>query len=383
MAGPLAGVRVVEVGGIGPAPYACMLLSDLGAEVIRVDRLEPASLSGAGDPRYDFLLRGRRRIALDLKSVRGVELLLQLSSKSDVLVEGFRPGVAERLGFGPERCWEQNPRLVYGRMTGWGQDGPYAHVAGHDINYIALSGALHAIGAAGGPPVVPLNLVGDFGGGATFLVIGVLAALVESRRSGRGQVVDAAMVDGALSLMTAIYAAFSSGFWSDKRGSNLLDGGAPFYSVYETADGKHVAVGAIEPRFFAELIAKLGLAPVFCDSQYDSARWGELRETLASEFRRRSRDAWVEVFAGSDACVAPVLALGEVASHDSMTARRAFEVVAGVGQPAPAPRFSRTESAIGRAGVAVGFDTSEILAGLGYSPQQIAELRDARVVKTH
>jgi alpha-methylacyl-CoA racemase len=380
-AGPLAGVRVVEIGAIGPAPYACMILSDLGARVTRVDRLDPDPLSGAGDPRYDFLLRGRERIALDLKSERGRDIVLRLVDGADVLIEGFRPGVAEKLGIGPDVCFTRNQRLVYGRMTGWGQTGPLASSAGHDINYIALSGALHAIGTQGGPPVVPLNLIGDFGGGAVFLVVGVLAALLEARRSGKGQVVDAAMVDGAVGLMSAIFAAFASGFWRDERGSNLLDGGAPFYAVYETADGKHVALGAIEPKFFAELVARIGIDPAWAIAQYDSARWPELRSTLTATFRRRSRDEWCKILEGTDACFAPVLSLGEASSHAHLKARGTFTPVAGIDQPAPAPRFSRTPSAMPRPGVGVGFDSAAILARLGYGEAEVAALRAAGVIR--
>jgi alpha-methylacyl-CoA racemase len=379
--GPLAGVRVVEIGAIGPAPHACMMLSDLGARVTRVDRLDPDPLSGAGDPRYDFLLRGRERIALDLKSERGRDVVLRLVDDADVLVEGFRPGVAEKLGIGPEACLARNARLVYGRMTGWGQSGPLAGSAGHDINYIALSGALHAIGTRGGPPVVPLNLIGDFGGGAVFLVVGVLAALLEARRSGKGQVVDAAMVDGSVALMSAIYGAYSAGFWRDERGSNLLDGGAPFYSVYETADGKHVTVGAIEPKFFAELVTRLGLDGAWVSAQYDPGRWPEMRETLAATFRGKTRDEWCKILENSDACFAPVLSLGEASEHEHLKARGTFTPIAGIDQPAPAPRFSRTPSAVTRAGVGVGFDTEAILARLRYSEAEIAALRAAGVIR--
>lgn len=370
-AGPLDGLRVLEIGAIGPTPYACMVLSDLGARVTRVDRLDPDALSGAGDPRYDFLLRGRERIAVDLKADSGREIVLRLVEGSDVLIEGFRPGVAEKLGIGPSTCLERNPRIVYGRMTGWGQDGPLAGAAGHDINYIALSGALHAIGAVDGPPTIPLNLVGDFGGGALFLVVGVLAAWIESQRSGRGQVVDAAMLDGAASLMTAIYSAFKAGFWGDERGRNLLDGGAPFYSVYETADGKHVAIGAIEPKFFRELLARLGLDPELVDRQYDRAAWPGLRSRLAELFRSRTRDDWAAILEGSDACFSPVLSLAEAEQHPHARARGLFESVAGVEHPAPAPRFSRTPSAIRRPGVASGADARAVLERLGYGPAEI------------
>jgi alpha-methylacyl-CoA racemase len=378
--GPLTGVSVLELGGIGPAPYACMLLSDLGAHVTRIDRLDADMLAGAGDPRYDFLLRGRERVAVDIKSDRGREIALRLVSGTSVLVEGFRPGVAEKLGLGPVECLALNPALVYGRMTGWGQAGPLASTAGHDINYIALSGALHAIGQHDGPPAVPLNLLGDFGGGAAFLVIGVLAALLEARRTGRGQVVDAAMIDGAVSLMTAIYAAFSSGYWRDERESNLLDGGAPFYAVYETADGKHVAIGAIEPKFFAQLLAKLGFSPEQVPPQFEAARWPELRRLLAERFRTKTRDDWSALLEGTDTCFAPVLTLGEAAQHPHLRARGVFQPVAGIDQPAPAPRFSRTPSAIARPGVAAGFDTSAVLLRLGLSEDEIRDLRRSGVV---
>jgi alpha-methylacyl-CoA racemase len=378
--GPLAGVRVVELGAIGPAPYACMLLSDLGAKVTRVDRPDGDLFSGAGDPRYDFLLRGRERIAIDVKTVAGRDILLELVTDAEVFIEGLRPGVAERLGFGPEPCFQRNSRLVYGRMTGWGQTGPLARTAGHDINYIALSGALHAIGSAGGPPTVPLNLIGDFGGGAVFLVVGVLAALLESRTSGRGQIVDAAMLDGATSLMSAVFSAFTSGYWRDERGRNLLDGGAPFYAVYETADGKHVAVGAIEPKFFAHLLEKTGLDASLAASQFDSGRWGEMRTLFSRVFRQRSREEWCRLFDGIDACVTPVLSLTEVGDHEHVRARGVFESVDGVAQPAPAPRFSRTPAKIARAAVSSGFDTTAILERLGYAPAEIDALRRSAVV---
>jgi alpha-methylacyl-CoA racemase len=378
--GPLEGVRVVELGAIGPAPYACMLLSDLGAKVTRVDRTEGDLFSGAGDPRYDFLLRGRERIAIDVKADAGREILLELVTDADIFIEGLRPGVAERLGVGPEQCLERNSRLVYGRMTGWGQTGPLARTAGHDINYIALSGALHAIGSAGGPPTVPLNLLGDFGGGSVFLVVGVLAALLESRRSGLGQVVDAAMLDGVTSLMSAVFAAFASGYWRDERGRNLLDGGAPFYSVYETADGKHVAVGAIEPKFFSQLIDKLGLDAALATFQFDTGRWSEMRALFIQVFREKSRDDWCRLFDGVDACVSPVLSLAEVGDHEHVRARGVFESVQGVAQPAPAPRFSRTPTKIAREGVSSGFDTSAILQRLGYTSAEIEALRASAVV---
>jgi len=378
--GPLQGLRVIELASIGPGPLCCMLLSDLGADVVRVDRLEPSGLGVAMDPRHDVNARGRRSLALDLKAEAGREAVLRLVEGADVLVEGFRPGVTEKLGLGPADCQARNPRLVYGRMTGFGQQGPLAQAAGHDLNSIALTGMLHAIGPAGGAPVPPLNLVGDYGGGALYLAFGVLAALFERQRSGRGQVVDAAMVDGAASLGSIFYGLVAAGQWGAERGSNLLDGGAPFYSVYETADGKHVAVGAIEPKFFAELIAKLGLDPATTPAQYDAARWPELRALLAATFRRKTRDEWCKILERSDACFAPVLSLGEAAQHEHLKARGTFTAVAGIDQPAPAPRFSRTPSAVARPGVGVGFDTAAILARLGYGEAEVGELQAAGVI---
>jgi alpha-methylacyl-CoA racemase len=380
-AGPLAGVRVLEIGAIGPAPYACMLLSDLGAKVVRVDRLSADPFSGGGDPRYDFLLRGRERIGLDLKTPQGRNVVLRLAMDADLFVEGFRPGVAEKLGIGPDHCFARNPRLVYGRMTGWGQSGPLAQAAGHDINYIALTGALHAIGSGDGAPTIPLNLIGDFAGGSMFLVMGLLAGLVEARRTGKGQVVDAAMVDGAASLMTAIHAAVAAGFWKDQRGSNLLDGGAPFYSVYQTLDDKYVAIGAIEPKFFAVLVDKLALEPAEMPLQYDPSHWPELRAKLQSLFRTKTRAEWCVLLEGTDACFAPVLALGEARDHAHIRAREGFVAVDGVDHPAPAPRFSRTRAGISRAGVGAGTDTTAVLEAAGFGPAEIESLAKAGVIK--
>jgi alpha-methylacyl-CoA racemase len=378
--GPLAGVRVIEFGAMGPAPFGCMLLSDLGAKVTRIDRMGADPLAGGGDPRFDFMMRGRERISIDLKSQRGREIALRLAETSDVLVEGFRPGVMEKLGLGPADCRAVNPRLVYGRMTGWGQSGPLADAAGHDINYVALTGALHAIGERNGAPVVPLNLVGDFCGGALYLVTGVIAALFEARSSGEGQVVDAAMIDGVTSLMTPIYAAFSSGFWRDERGSNLLDGGAPFYGVYLTKDARYVAVGAIEPKFFAALLRGLGLGSENLAAQYDRESWPRLRASLAAAFLTRTRSEWVDVFAGTDACVSPVLSLSEGREHPHLKARAVFQVVREIEQSAPAPRFSRTPASIARAAVPPGFDAHSILGRLGFGPGEIDDLERARVI---
>jgi alpha-methylacyl-CoA racemase len=358
-AGPLSGLRVVELAGIGPAPFAAMLLADLGADVVRVDRLGPGSPL-SGDARFDLLNRGKRSIAVDLKHERGADLVLRLVERAGVLVEGFRPGVAERLGIGPDAALARNPRLVYGRMTGWGQDGPLATSAGHDITYIALTGALHAIGRAGGPPQVPLNLVGDFGGGALYLVVGVLAALREAERTGRGQVVDAAIVDATAHLTTMIHGLSAAGAWRDTRGVNLLDTGAPFYDVYETSDGRHMAIGALEPQFYAALVRLLGAGDDLPD-QHDVARWPELRRRFAEAFATRTQKEWAEVFEGSEACVAPVLSFGEAPQHPHLARRGTFEHPDGVRQPAPAPRFSATPTSTGGPPAVPGEHTRQVL----------------------
>ncbi|WP_328351945.1 CoA transferase [Mycobacterium sp. NBC_00419] len=337
MTGPLNGLRVVELAGIGPGPHAAMVLGDLGADVVRVER--PA---GEPMPANDLMLRSRRVVVADLKSDEGRDLVLQLVAKADVLIEGYRPGVTERLGLGPEDCAKVNDRLVYARMTGWGQDGPRAQQAGHDINYISVNGILHAIGRKGERPVPPLNLVGDFGGGSMFLLVGIFAALWERQTSGKGQVVDAAMVDGSSVLAQMMWSMRSLGVWDDRRGVNLLDSGAPFYDTYETADGKHVAVGAIEPQFYAQLVAGLGLDPAALPAQNDVTRWAELRQTLADAFRARDRDHWAAVFDGTDACVTPVLSFGEAETEAHLVARGTlFGSGQGI-QPMPAPRFSRS-----------------------------------------
>jgi alpha-methylacyl-CoA racemase len=343
--GPLAGLKVVELAGIGPGPHAAMVLADLGAEVVRVDR--PSGGLRIGDPDApDPTLRGRRRVAADLKDPAGRETVLRLVEHADVLMEGYRPGVTERLGVGPADCHARNPRLVYGRMTGWGQDGPMADRAGHDINYISLTGALHAIGRAGERPVPPLNLVGDFGGGSMLLVVGVLAALWEAQRSGQGQVVDAAMVDGSSLLVQMMWGLRGQGLWADTRESNLLDGHAPFYDTYTCSDGRHVAVGAIEGRFYAALLAGLGLDDEELPGQHDPAGWPVLRSRFAEVFATRTRDEWAEVFAGTDACVTPVLSFAEVPSHPHLAARGTIVERDGVPQAAPAPRFSRTSTEV-------------------------------------
>ncbi len=376
--GPLQNVTVIELAGIGPAPFAGMLLADMGARVIRVDRREDSDLGIPGKaPKFDVLARGRQSIAVDMKSEAGREIVLKLVAKADALIEGFRPGVIERLGIGPDVLMKANPKLVIGRMTGFGQEGPWAPRAGHDIDYIALSGALHAIGRKGEKPLPPLNLVGDFGGGGMFLAFGVVCAILEAQRSGKGQVVDAAMVDGATYLMGIIYGLYSSGRWQDERGVNILDTGAPWYDTYATKDGKWMAVGAIETKFYAELLERLGLAGrADLPKQYDVKRWDELRAVFTETFASKTRDEWEVVFTGSDACVAPILALGEVSKHPHMAARQSLVTRDGVTQPAPAPRFSRNQPELPRAPVAPGTDTEQILADFGFSAGDIAALKD-------
>jgi alpha-methylacyl-CoA racemase len=376
--GPLAGVRVIEIASLAPAPFGCMILADLGADVLRVDRAERSG-PHARVP-ADPLSRGRRSIGLNLKDPAGVELLLRLTHDADVLVEGFRPGVAERLGFGPEVCAARNPRLIFGRMTGWGQDGPLAPTAGHDIDYIAISGALGPIGRAGESPVPPLNLLGDFGGGGMLLALGILAALVERATSGRGQVVDAAMVDGSALLTSFVYGMLATGGWHDQRGSNLLDGGAPFYDTYATADGGYVAVGALEPQFYAALLQGLGLTGADLPAQLDRAGWPVLRERFAAVFSARTRDEWEQVFAGTDACVSPVLSLAEAPRHPHAAARNAFVEVGGVVQPAPAPRFLRTPADHPAPPPRPGADTDAVLTSLGLSATEMADLRARGVI---
>jgi alpha-methylacyl-CoA racemase len=359
--GPLAGLRVLELTGLGPAPFAAMLLADLGADVLRIDR--PGTRPPTGSTEHDLLARGRRSVAVDLKHPDGPELVRRLAERADVLLEGFRPGVTERLGIGPEDCLARNPRLVYGRMTGWGQEGPLSPTAGHDIGYIAVTGVLHAIGRAGGPPQIPLNLVGDFGGGGMYLVVGVLAALLEARVSGRGQVVDAAIVDGTAHLATMVVGMLGGGLWRDDRGVNLLDSGLPWYDVHETADGRYLAVGALEPQFYAELVDRLELTGVAPDRA--GADPEVLRGLIGDAVRRRTRDEWAEVFAGSDACVAPVLSFTEARDHPHLAARRTYVEHHGVVQPAPAPRFSRTPATLDRPPARAGAHTREGLSDWG------------------
>jgi alpha-methylacyl-CoA racemase len=372
--GPLTGIKVLEFEAIGPGPFCAMMLADMGADVLRIDR--PADpRAGYGRERwYDVMTRGRRSVTLDLKSPGGVEAALRLAERADALVEGLRPGVMERLGLGPDTLLARNPRIVYGRMTGWGQDGPLAQRAGHDIDYIALTGALHAIGRAGEAPVPPLNLVGDFGGGGMLLAFGIACGLLEARGSGRGQVVDAAMVDGASVLATMFHGMAAAGRWSDARGANVLDTGAPWYDTYETRDARHVAVGAIEPQFYAVLLERLGLAGEALPPQNDRAGWPVLRARFAAVFRSRSRDEWVAAFEGSDACFAPVLSFTEARADPHNVARGTFVESGGIAQPAPAPRFSRTPGAIRGAPPERGQDGGAALRDWGFDADAISAL---------
>ncbi len=377
--GPLNGVRILEIAGIGPGPFASMMLSDMGAEILRIDRAQNVR-GETGPPPLDFLARGRRSIGLDLKNPEGVEMLLQLVERADAILEGFRPGVMERLGVGPEVCLARNPRIVYGRMTGWGQEGPLAQVAGHDINYIALAGALEPIGRKGQKPLPPLNLVGDFGGGGMLLAFGVACALVERAASGKGQVVDAAMVDGAAVLMAIFHGAEQSGWWKNERGTNMLDGGAHFYDTYETADGKYVSLGSIEPQFYAELIQKLDLADEDLPGQMDRSQWESLSERFTKLFKTKTRDQWCEILEGSDVCFAPVLSMSEAREHPHIKARNTFVEVAGAPQPAPAPRFSRTPCEISAPPPHAGQHTDEALGDWGFDASEIARLRERKAI---
>ena len=379
--GPLAGFRIIEMAGIGPAPFAATLFADMGAEVVRIARRDPADLGLPGrEARFEVLHRGRRSLAIDIKTEEGRAIIKRLVGQADALIEGFRPGVMERLHLGPDELLSINPKLVFGRMTGFGQEGPLAQVAGHDIDYIALAGVLHAIGREGSAPVPPLNLIGDFGGGGMFLAFGVVCALLEARKSGKGQIVDAAMVDGAAYLMAPMYAMFSQGTWSDTRGVNVLDGGAPFYDVYETKDGKWLAVGAIEARFYAEFVEGLGLAGQPLPGQHDRVRWPELRAAFAEKIAARTRAEWEATFAGSDACVAPVLSLSEVRGHPHNEVRATFLTRDGVLQPAPAPRFSRTAAELGSAPSRRGADSDAVLRDWGFAEGEIVALKRRGVV---
>lgn len=377
--GPLDGFTVIEIAGIGPGPFAAMMLADMGANVVRVDRLTQSDLGITRASRRNVLNRGRRSVAVDLKRPEGAAIILKLVAKADALIEGFRPGVAERLGIGPEPCLAENPKLVYGRMTGWGQTGPLAPVAGHDINYIALSGVLHAIGPKGGTPVPPLNLVGDFGGGGMLLAAGMLAAMLSAERSGRGQVVDAAMVEGAALLLASIYGLHGTGQWSDERASNLLDGGAHNYRVYETKDGKYVAIGSLEDKFHKQLFELAGIndpIPV----QFAPEEWPRLAERLEAIFKSKTRDEWCAIMEGTDVCFAPVLSMGEAPDHPHNRARGSFVEIAGLRQPGPAPRFSGTPSEIERQPPELGEHTSEVLAEFGYSERDIIAFKESGVV---
>lgn len=377
--GPLTGVSVIEMAGRGPGPFAGMLLSDMGADVVRVDRPGTAAREQSPDARLELVSRGRRSITVDLKQPGGADLVLQLVDQADALMEGFRPGVMERLGIGPETCHSRNPRLVYARLTGWGQEGPLASAAGHDINYIALAGALEPIGRAGGPPVPPLNLVGDYAGGGMIAAFGIVCALLEAKESGQGQVIDAAMVDGASLLMTVIHGRRLMGAWRDERGTNYLDSGAPFYEVYETKDGKYVSVGAIERKFYDQLLEGLQLDVEELPERGREA-WPQLKERLAEVFRTRTRDEWVDVFEGSDACFAPVLGLGEVHEHKHHRSRDSFVDSYGAVQPAPAPRFSRTSPAIQGPPPVPGEHADQILTERGFTSEHVAELRERGVI---
>lgn len=373
--GPLNGVRIIELAGIGPGPFCGMVLADLGAEVISVERVGV----GPENPALDCSRRGKRSIALNLKSEAGVETLLKLVDSADALFEGFRPGVVEKLGIGPDQCLQRNPRLIYGRMTGWGQYGPMSQAAGHDINYISLTGALHAMGRPGEKPVPPLNLVGDFGGGGMFLALGIVSGLLEARSSGKGQVVDAAMTDGSAVLMSMFNTAYEMGLHSLDRGTNRLDGGAHFYDTYETLDGKYISIGSIEPQFYAQLLEVANLPAEEFGQQMDRSRWPDLKRAIADVFRQKTRDQWCELMEGSDICFAPVLDLKEAQDHPHNVARQTYVDVGGIKQPAPAPRFSRTEPSVRHEARPYGSDTEAVLTDLGYSSEQLAAMREQSV----
>jgi alpha-methylacyl-CoA racemase len=375
--GPLAGIKIVELGGIGPGPFTSMLFSEMGADILRIARRVPAAPGIKGfDKRHQLLNRGRRAVPMDLKNPRAIEAVRRMIAKADAVTEGFRPGVAERLGLGPDDCLRLNPKLVYGRITGWGQDGPLASAPGHDINYIALTGALHAIGRKDGPPVPPLNLVGDFGGGAMYLAFGIVCALLEARSSGRGQVVDAAMIDGASSLMTMMYGMHAAGLWTDDRGSNRLDSGTPWYDVYETSDGKWISVGCNEPQFYDALLEQLGIGPgVLPADRHDRKGWPAIRACFTEKFRARTRDEWCAIMDGTEVCFAPVLSMAEAPQHPQMKARGTFVELDGVVQPAPAPRFSRTQPEIWHPAGSVDKHPDEALGDWGFSAAEVAELR--------
>ncbi len=380
MPGPLSDLKIIEIAGIGPGPFTAMMLADMGADVIRVDRAQNVSGGDPSIPPADISNRGRRSIGVDLKHPDGVEAVLALIEQADGLIEGFRPGVMERLGLGPEAALARNPRLVFGRMTGWGQDGPYAPTAGHDINYIALAGALDSIGRRGGPPVPPLNLVGDFGGGGMLLAFGMACGILSAQRTGEGQVVDAAMVDGSAILTTMFHAFRAMGIWEDERGTNMLDTGAHFYDVYETADQRYVSIGSIEPQFYAELLRLTGLEGEELPWQHDKGQWVSMKERLAAIFATKTRDEWCELMEGTDVCFAPVLTLGEAPQHPHNVHRGTFVELDGVVQPAPAPRFSATPPSVQRPPAHAGQHTDEVLAEWGLAADRIAELRQAGAI---
>jgi alpha-methylacyl-CoA racemase len=383
MSGPLSGYKIIELTGIGPGPFCAMMLADMGAEVLRVDRAQAVRGGDPDHPSLDLLARGRRSVGVDLKHPDGVETVLRLVERADALVEGFRPGVTERLGIGPDDCLARNPKLIYGRMTGWGQEGPYAQAAGHDINYIALAGALHSFGRRGEAPVPPLNLIGDFGGGGMLLAYGIVCGLLEASRSGEGQVIDAAMVDGTAVLMTFFHYLAAAGIYNGVRGTNLLDTGAPFYDVYETADGEYISVGAIESQFYAELLRLSGLgddSPEPLPHQLDQSQWPAMKERVAALFKTKTRTEWCELLDASDACFAPVLSMAEAAAHPHNVHRGTFTEVAGLVQPAPAPRFSRTPGEIARPPAHAGQHTDEALADWGFSDSERAKLREAGAI---
>ncbi|MGW8321106.1 MAG: CaiB/BaiF CoA transferase family protein [Thermodesulfobacteriota bacterium] len=375
--GPLKGVKVIEVGGIGPGPFCGMMLSDMGAEIVRVERKGQFMLT---DSKFDVLTRNRRSIEVDLRKEEGVAAVLKMVEQADALQEGFRPGVMEKLGLGPDVCLKRNPRLVYGRMTGWGQEGPLAKVAGHDINYISLSGALHTIGRKGETPVPPLNLVGDFGGGGMMLAFGIVCALFESQKSDKGQVVDAAMIDGSAALMAIIYGLKAAGLWTDDRGTNLLDGAAHFYDTYETADGKYVSIGSIEPQFYALLLKHTGIDDPDYQNQMDQTKWPAFKKRFAEIFKTKTRDEWCEIMEGTDTCFAPVLSLDEAKDHPQNRTRDTFIEVEGVLQPAPAPRFSRTRPGTPNPPPKVGEHTEAVLADFGFGTDEIQGLKAAGAI---
>ncbi len=383
--GPLEGIKIVELAGIGPAPFCAMLLADMGAEVVRVDRAANVGTDtdrDGNDARYNLLLRGRRNIAVDLKNKEGQDAVLRLIERADALIEGFRPGVMERLGLGPDICLRHNKRLVYGRMTGWGQDGPIAHIAGHDINYIALSGALAAIGEAGRPPVPPLNLIGDFGGGALYLAMGVLAGILRAKANGEGQVIDCSMVEGAASLMMMMYGALASGAWVEERGHNRTDGGSHFYHVYETKDGEYISVGSIEPQFYRLLLTHTGLEGAELPAQGDREQWPAMQARFAKIFKQKTRAEWVAIMQQTDICFAPVLTMSEAIRHEHNRHRDSFVEVEGIAQPGPAPKFLGTPTRVQSPPARAGENTDEVLADWGFSAAEIAALHANGAVKS-